>query len=31
MFWLGVLIGLFVGCALGVLIMCLMSVSGGEE
>ncbi len=31
MIWLGVLIGLFVGTAMGVLVMCLMSVAGGDE
>jgi len=30
-FWLGLLIGGFVGTALGVLVMCLMSVAGGGE
>jgi len=30
-FWLGLLIGGFVGTALGVLAMCLMSVAGGED
>jgi hypothetical protein len=25
------IIGLFIGCALGVLAMCLMSVAGGGE
>jgi len=27
----GLIVGLFVGCALGVLAMCLMSVAGGGE
>jgi len=30
-FWLGLLIGGFVGTALGMLVMCLMSVAGGGE
>jgi Na+/H+ antiporter NhaA len=31
MFWLGVLIGLFLGTAFGVLVMCMLSVTGGDE
>jgi hypothetical protein len=28
----GLIVGLFVGCALGVLVMCILSLaSGGEE
>ena len=30
-FWLGLLVGLFIGTTLGVLVMCLMSVAGGGE